>query len=166
MQDFYGKLNERLSVILGTVRDQKSQLQDFQSRLSDVEKAVKAGNKKPLSEPQLKVTQRCADKKPVFQIPFEVGSASLHQAKDLQSLKYLAMIYKKRKDKNLYLEGYADPTGPNALNEKLSFQRAQTVSRILQQHGLSATRLILSGRGSNQPENTSYPRRVDIRICP
>jgi len=48
----------------------------------------------------------------------------------------------------IIVRGYTDPIGAAASNEKLSQLRAQTVSRILQEEGLSGERVTAEGKGS------------------
>lgn len=45
--------------------------------------------------------------------------------------------------------GYADPIGSEQQNERLSFERAQTVKEYLQENGLQSSRITAQGRGSS-----------------
>lgn len=48
------------------------------------------------------------------------------------------------------VQGHTDPMGPDALNQRLSLERAQTVSRILINGGLPARQVRAEGLGSSQ----------------
>jgi OOP family OmpA-OmpF porin len=45
--------------------------------------------------------------------------------------------------------GYADPIGSEQQNERLSYERAQTVKEYLQENGLQSTRITAQGRGAS-----------------
>lgn len=67
--------------------------------------------------------------------------------------------------------GYTDNTGSQAVNDKLSLERAQSVVDFLSQHGVASSRLKAVGQGWNNPiaSNTTAAgraqnRRVEIYI--
>lgn len=69
--------------------------------------------------------------------------------------------------------GHTDSTGNDAINNPLSYNRAQAVANYLNQRGVAATRMSVSGQGSRQPiaDNNTYEgraqnRRVEILINP
>jgi outer membrane protein OmpA-like peptidoglycan-associated protein len=73
-------------------------------------------------------------------------------------------------EKNLELVGYADSTGSAKSNQKLSLQRAESVTKYLVDKGVAASRIITSGAGSANPvgDNATKAgriknRRVEIR---
>lgn len=47
--------------------------------------------------------------------------------------------------------GFTDSTGSAQVNERLSLQRAQAVTRYLHNHGVNNDRLIAQGRGASDP---------------
>ena len=67
--------------------------------------------------------------------------------------------------------GHTDSTGSAAVNEKLSVDRAQSVTRYLAGQGVAADRLSAEGRGSNVPvadngtaEGRAMNRRVELYL--
>ena len=69
--------------------------------------------------------------------------------------------------------GHTDSTGSDAINNPLSYNRANSVASYLNQRGVAANRMSVSGQGSRQPiadNNTDYGRaqnrRVEILINP
>ncbi|HEU5284364.1 MAG TPA: OmpA family protein [Burkholderiales bacterium] len=52
---------------------------------------------------------------------------------------------------SIKITGHTDPTGSNALNERLSLQRADEVKRYLVAHGVSAAKIETEGMGSSMP---------------
>jgi OOP family OmpA-OmpF porin len=67
------------------------------------------------------------------------------------------------------ITGHTDPTGPAALNTRLSRQRAEAVKRYLVARGVEPDRIVTEGVGSSQPVVTdvncsSLPRAKKI-VC-
>ena len=69
--------------------------------------------------------------------------------------------------------GHTDSTGNDAINNPLSYNRANAVSSFLAQHGVATQRMTVLGQGSRQPiadNNTeagrAQNRRVEILINP
>ena len=67
--------------------------------------------------------------------------------------------------------GHTDRVGSEEDNDRLSRQRAETVSRLIQSAGIEATRIETTGRGEREPlvdtaDGVAEPRnrRVEIRI--
>lgn len=65
--------------------------------------------------------------------------------------------------------GHTDSKGPEAYNQKLSVERAQTVANYFESKGVSSDRLTVEGRGESQPvatndtkEGRAKNRRVEI----
>ncbi len=76
-------------------------------------------------------------------------------------------------DTTIRVVGHTDTTGSDAINNPLSYNRAQSVANYLQNRGVAANRMSVSGQGSRQPiadNNTDYGRaqnrRVEILINP
>lgn len=68
------------------------------------------------------------------------------------------------------IDGHTDSTGSNALNDRLSLRRAQTVRNYLQSHGLHAGQYQVHGYGKTKPiasnatvEGRAQNRRVEIQ---
>jgi OOP family OmpA-OmpF porin len=52
---------------------------------------------------------------------------------------------------SIKITGHTDPTGSDALNQRLSLQRAEEVKRYLVAHGVSAAKIETEGMGSSMP---------------
>lgn len=73
----------------------------------------------------------------------------------------------------LTIVGHTDSSGNDAINNPLSYNRAQAVANYLYQNGVAASRMSVSGQGSRQPiapnttpEGKAQNRRVEILINP
>lgn len=69
--------------------------------------------------------------------------------------------------------GHTDNTGSAAYNQDLSLRRAQSVANVLFSAGISTSRLVVTGRGEDQPvatnltpEGRAQNRRVEVVIVP
>ncbi len=76
-------------------------------------------------------------------------------------------------DTTITVIGHTDSTGNDTINIPLSHKRAGAVADYLRQHGVAASRMSVSGKGSSQPiaDNGSefgraQNRRVEILINP
>ncbi len=105
-------------------------------------------------------------------ILFDVDSASLRG--DLRSdLNVLAGNLLRYPDSTVFVTGHTDNTGAASYNQDLSQRRAQSVASVLTSGGVNPGRLVVSGRGEDQPiasnltaEGRQLNRRVDITIRP
>ncbi|MBK7093510.1 MAG: OmpA family protein [Saprospiraceae bacterium] len=102
---------------------------------------------------------------------FEKGKSTL-TAESQSQLKNIAAILKAYPKVNIKLGGYTDSDGDDAMNMKLSDQRAKSASFELQKLGVSSKRLASEGYGeqhpvcaaNDTPECKSQNRRIDIRV--
>ncbi len=74
-------------------------------------------------------------------------------------------------DVTIEISGYADATGPSAVNQRLSLARAEAVKRYLIEQGVPADRIHTVGHGerdpvasNSTPEGRANNRRVEISI--
>jgi outer membrane protein OmpA-like peptidoglycan-associated protein len=74
-------------------------------------------------------------------------------------------------ERNVLIAGHTDNRGSDSYNQALSRQRAESVSRALQQKGIASSRIILKDYGKNHPvmsndtaEGRQRNRRVEITI--
>ena len=103
-------------------------------------------------------------------ILFAVNSSSLtDQAKG--NIEKLSTILNKYPDTNILIEGHTDSTGTTEYNQKLSEQRAASVSSFAISKGVTGTRFSAVGYGENQPiapnataDGRRQNRRVEIAI--
>ena len=101
---------------------------------------------------------------------FSTGSYSLSSAAQA-ALSKVAYNLSQFPDTDVTVIGYTDNTGSEAVNDKLSLERAQSVLNYLSQHGVSQARLKAVGEGWNNPvasnstsEGRAQNRRVEIYI--
>lgn len=103
-------------------------------------------------------------------IMFDVDSYAL-KASTKANLDKMAETMKEYEKTEIVVMGHTDSTGSDEHNQKLSENRAASVSRFLQQNGITATRLTTKGFGEQKPvasnDNASgreQNRRVEIAI--
>jgi len=104
-------------------------------------------------------------------ISFESGKAELTPGSEPQ-LKNLAMIMKFFPNSEIKVGGYTDNTGPEAVNMKLSSQRAKVAAEKLISFGVEANRVAHEGYGPHFPVCPANDtdackaanRRIDVRI--
>lgn len=101
---------------------------------------------------------------------FNTGSYKLSAAADA-ALSKVAYNLKQFPETDVTVVGYTDNTGSEAVNEKLSLERAQSVENYLEQLGIPASRMKAVGNGWNDPvasnataEGRAQNRRVEIFI--
>ncbi len=105
-------------------------------------------------------------------ILFATGSATLTPTLigDLQDVARSLNAYP---DTTVQVVGHTDNVGDAAYNQRLSEQRAQSVSSVLISSGVAPSRVQIVGRGENNPiasnqtaEGRAQNRRVEIIITP
>jgi outer membrane protein OmpA-like peptidoglycan-associated protein len=103
-------------------------------------------------------------------ILFDIGSDKLKPQAN-QNISELARILGKYEDTDIIVEGHTDSTGAENMNQKLSEDRAGSVSRQLSSQGVSHRRVITQGFGETKPvaDNGSgfgraANRRVEVAI--
>ena len=104
-------------------------------------------------------------------ILFDVNKATLKPNTQI-ALAKLAGIVQLFPKINLRIEGYTDSTGSDALNERLSNERAESVRAFLEKQGVAAGRMTAAGYGPRFPvadnstvEGRSKNRRVEIVLA-
>lgn len=107
----------------------------------------------------------------LFTVWFSSGSATDLTPDSLVTIEQLKQEITKRAAPEVRLIGHTDSLGDLASNDRLSIQRAQTVSNILITHGLDPKLLEATGRGERElavktADNVSEAanRRVDIKV--
>ncbi len=115
---------------------------------------------------------RTADDQLRLQVPsdisFAVGSAAL-EPRLRPVLDAFAHGLDSDRDTLVRVIGHTDSTGSDAINDPLSLRRAETVRNHLEDRGIRADRIEVSGRGSREPvasndnaEGRARNRRVEI----
>jgi len=103
-------------------------------------------------------------------ILFATGKSTLNAASQ-KSLSDFAAKMKDMTDTDITILGHTDNTGSDAVNNKLSLDRAQSVMNFLATNGIASSRMTAQGKGysvpvaSNDTEaGRSQNRRVEIYI--
>ncbi|MGV8995662.1 MAG: OmpA family protein [Parvibaculaceae bacterium] len=88
-------------------------------------------------------------------------------------LNSVAIVLKKYDKTLIDVTGHTDSTGSDATNQKLSLDRASSVSRYLISQGTVSQRFLINGVGKSQPiasnntaEGRAQNRRVEIKLTP
>jgi len=103
-------------------------------------------------------------------ILFDTGKATI-KFESGEILNNIAAILKEYPHASFNVEGHTDSVGGEALNQKLSEERAQSVVDYLSENGIEGGRLKAAGYGESQPlmPNTTRKgrdrnRRVEINL--
>ena len=103
---------------------------------------------------------------------FESGKAQIRSEADAQ-LDEVAAILKDNPSLHLEIQGHTDNTGSSDLNQRLSEERAKSISEYLIQKGIAADRLKWTGYGQSRPtasnktaEGRKQNRRVELVPIP
>ena len=102
-------------------------------------------------------------------ILFATNKADLNAASKA-SLTQFAGVLKENKDMDIAIFGHTDNTGTDAVNNPLSKNRAQSVSKFLKSQGVSSSQIkTIDGQGSKNPvadnstaEGRKQNRRVEV----
>lgn len=101
---------------------------------------------------------------------FSTGSYTLTPAADA-ALSKVAYNLQQFPNTDITIVGFTDNTGSQAVNDKLSLERAQSVENYLSTHGIATTRMKAIGQGWNNPiasnataAGRAQNRRVEIYI--
>jgi outer membrane protein OmpA-like peptidoglycan-associated protein len=105
-------------------------------------------------------------------ITFDTASDAI-QANFYEVLDSVALVLNKYPKTTVDVVGHTDSVGEAGYNQMLSEQRASAVAKYLSGQKVLATRLLVQGRGENQPVATNdteagrkLNRRVEIVIVP
>ena len=103
-------------------------------------------------------------------INFATGTAELESVATTY-LEQVVRLMEMAPNIDLFIQGHADNTGSDALNDRLSLSRAQSVQDFLTQRGIAAERLSVQGFGSSRPvadnetaEGRALNRRVEMEV--
>ncbi len=103
-------------------------------------------------------------------ILFNSGKASF-QKQTIPVLQAMTAILKDYPTAKFSLEGHTDSTGADALNQKLSEERAAAVKNFLVENGIDASRLSSKGFGESMPVDSNKTakgkannRRVEVKL--
>jgi len=103
-------------------------------------------------------------------ILFNSGKSTFKQ-ETFAVLQAITSILKQYPDSKFSIEGHTDSDGSDALNQKLSEDRAGAVKNYLIENGVDASRLSSTGYGESQPIDTNKTaagkannRRVEVKL--
>ncbi|HLA54996.1 MAG TPA: OmpA family protein [Flavobacterium sp.] len=103
-------------------------------------------------------------------ILFNSGKASFKK-ETFPVLQAIAAILKEFPSSNFTIEGHTDSDGKDAMNQKLSEDRAAAVKNYLIENGIDAARLTSAGYGETKPIDTNKTakgkannRRVEVKL--
>lgn len=101
---------------------------------------------------------------------FEFGKSTLSSAA-MQNIDNLAASLNKYPDTDIMVIGHTDAVGTDAINNKLSLERANSVRSYAASKGVDLSRLKTSGKGKGEPiasndtdEGRAQNRRVEVVI--
>ncbi len=104
-------------------------------------------------------------------IQFQKGTTDVLNLQNLEVLHELVIYLKNNPLEQIKIEGHTDNIGDPTLNKELSHQRAQTIRKIIMEHGISFQRIKIAGWGGTLPissndseEGRKKNRRVEIQI--
>ena len=105
-------------------------------------------------------------------IYFEKGKKMLRKS-TLEKLDELVLALKQHPSLGILVTGYTDDIGSDNYNILLSFRRAETIANYLRAKGVDDKRIILTGKGKQDPEvcgktgeARSKNRRIVLRMIP
>ncbi len=104
----------------------------------------------------------------VDRVAFQPGSIAFTPESDAALAQLLALLEEHSRSR-IRIEGHTDNTGPDAVNLRMSRDRASAVANYLMARGIAADQLIVTGYGSTQPiasndtdEGRARNRRIEI----
>ena len=170
-----GKVDENTAAKLVT---QDSKIKALGAEVASADKSISA--QQAIDESRRQLSPEEAD---VFQqgtrlvfrlknIKFPSGKSDL-PADSLPLLAKVSRIAEKLGPQSVIVEGHTDSVGGTELNEQLSQERAETVSKYLSSNGISAAIITIKGYGFSKPIASNKSalgraenRRVDIIVTP
>ena len=101
---------------------------------------------------------------------FDVDKSNL-RADSRSMLNEMSEVFVRYDDTTIYVEGHADSTGSDIHNERLSDDRAESVTDYLVDRGIKGSRIVTRGYGESRPKASNdtpdgrqLNRRVEIRV--
>jgi len=105
-------------------------------------------------------------------LTFAINSSALKE-NAITALQKAAKVLNAYPSTNIEVAGHTDSTGTDAINDRLSVQRAEAVKAVLVNADVASSRVTTIGYGSRRPvadnntsEGRAKNRRVDITVTP
>lgn len=151
---------ESLDSLIQALRDIDG-VRTVKDKVTIVDPEVEAARKSELFIQELQAVDSLS-------VAFKPGSVSFTLDSE-PALQALYAVMSKHADQRIRIEGHTDNTGPDAVNLRLSQDRAAAVANYLSGRGIAPDRLIVKGYGSTQPIDSndtdagrSRNRRIEI----
>ena len=173
-QENFDALNEQIANLQKDVANGKQNEKKLENRISDLENQladakVNGGNNQAAKELQAKIDQIKNDQLTFYALPFSIQyGVDQYRVTDneMQKLKAIARVMKDNPNTNYMIYGFADYTGSDEYNMKLSEKRAKEVKRLLvEKYGIAEGRLDVQWKGKSMAFGDvkySVNRRVSI----
>ena len=158
------ELEQKLNALQQSVTNSDNSLQNLQHGLERVSNALKEVELDHTKRIVATIPAYCWDIPPHLVITFNVGVTRVAGADTADLIRKLAYEYAEANSRYIVVAGYSDPSGSSFDNYRLSRQRAEEVTSIMQEAGLDKTVLYVIGGGEDD-SNTLPRRRVEIRDC-
>ena len=169
-QDNYDALTAQVSSLEQNVANSRNEAQRLQNRVNELERQLanamnNQGNKvdsRAADSLQNIINQIKADQLNYYAIPFSVLYATDEWQvtdEEMDKVKAVARVMKDNSNVKIKVVGFADYTGSDAYNMKLSERRANEVKRLLtKKYGIAEDRISVDFKGENAPFGDSqYP---------
>ncbi|MBR1793227.1 MAG: OmpA family protein [Bacteroidales bacterium] len=173
-QENLDALNDQIANLEKQVATGKQQEKKLEGRIADLESKLAedrapATNNQASKELQDKINQIKADQLTFYALPFsiqyDVNQYTVSESEH-QKLKAIARVMKDNPSTKYVVYGFADYTGSDEYNMKLSQKRAEEVKRqLVNKYGIAENRLEAKWNGKNTPFGDvkySVNRRVSI----
>lgn len=117
----------------------------FQAALAELEAAMAPEPAPPAASPEPAIEPES------FTVYFGFDRAEVTQEAMRTLDQALSAAREMGNDIEFSVTGHADRAGPPEYNQRLSIRRAEAVSEVLQQRGVSSDRISVAGRGESEP---------------
>ncbi|HRP89769.1 MAG TPA: OmpA family protein [Edaphocola sp.] len=160
------KSNDNVQEILllqSKIEALKSTIDNNSKRVDTVIKIVEVQKETPVVTT---IKEQVKEETQAQQLKLTLYFANNSSTIDKKDYPELANIAKSVKDskKTVVLRAFASNTGSAIYNQKLSFNRANTVKKVLMQNGLKANQIIILNHGIDNSTDAVNARRVEISL--
>ena len=161
-QENFGALNSQVAALEQQVADGKNNEKKLQRRINDLEQQLAAAmanqgtkvNTAAADSLQNVINQIKAEQLNYYAMPFSVQyGVNEWQVSDeeMEKVKAVARVMKDNSNVKIKVVGFADYTGSDEYNMKLSERRANEVKRLLKANGIAEDRIEVDYKGKNAP---------------